>query len=140
MIYRDITYTDYNGEERTDRFYFNLSRADLIRMQFSDKDGFEKKIQRIIDSHDNEQIWNTFEDIVYRAVGEKSADGRRFDKSVEAKKNFVDSEAYSEFIYMLMTGNYGKDPEYAAKFVSSLVDQESIDKVMAKMNVPEVVS
>ena len=135
MIYRDITYTDYNGNERTDRFYFNLSRAELLRMQFTENgEGLEKKLQNIIKSNNNELIWKTFEEIVYNAVGIKSVDGKQFDKSVNAKKQFTESEAYSEFLYMLMTGNYGKDPDYASKFISGLIDQEALNNTMKRID------
>lgn len=133
MIYRDITYTDYNGETVTDRFYFNLSRAELLRLDIKSKDGLYKYMQRIVNSGDNAAIWSMFEEFVTLAVGKKSVDGRRFDKSDEAKKDFLESDAYSEFLYMLMSGNYGTDPNYAANFINGIIDEEAINKSLEKL-------
>ena len=30
MIKKTVTYTDYNGVERTESFYFNLSKAEVM--------------------------------------------------------------------------------------------------------------
>ena len=74
-----------------------------------------------MDSEDNEAIWDTMEKVLRMSVGKKSPDGKKFDRSKEAKSDFFDTEAYSEFIQMLMTGNNGKDPTYAADFFNGLI-------------------
>ena len=33
MIKQTITYTDYNGNERTEEYWFNLSKAELLRLE-----------------------------------------------------------------------------------------------------------
>lgn len=133
MIYRDITYTNYDGEEITDRFYFNLSRADLIRMDMQSGGDLASYMKKVVESGDNEAIWSMFEKIVTLSVGKKSIDGKRFDRSTEAKKDFLESDAYSEFLYMLMTDNYGTEPNYAQKFVSGLVDEQSMNRSLKKI-------
>lgn len=33
MISEKLTYTDYNGKERTETYYFNLSKAELTELR-----------------------------------------------------------------------------------------------------------
>ena len=121
MIQRTIEYIDYDGEVRKETFYFHLSRADIYRLEIQNDNSFTKKIQKLIDSQNQAEIWRIFENIVEMSVGKKSADGKRFDRSREAKADFLESEAYSEFIDMLMTGNHGKEPDFASDFINGLV-------------------
>ena len=116
MLGLPIKYTDYNGVEREDKFWFHLSYADLIRLELTDKDGFKQRIQKLIDAQDQQEIWKTLEDIVRMSVGKKSPDGRRFDRSYEAKADFLESEAYSSFIRSMV-----EDSNYATTFVNGLI-------------------
>lgn len=116
MIGLSIKYTDYDGTQREEKFYFHLSYADLIRLELTDKDGFKQRIQKMIDTEDQQEIWKTLESIVQMSVGKKSMDGRRFDRSYEAKADFLESEAYSSFIRSMV-----EDANYAAEFVNGLI-------------------
>ena len=94
MLKKTITYTDYNGNPRTEDFYFNLNEAELAEMVVSVDGGLTAMIQRIVAAQDGKQIIATFKDIVLRAYGEKSPDGRRFIKSPELRDAFSQTEAY----------------------------------------------
>jgi len=121
MISRDITYIDYDGNEQTDRFYFHLSKADVWRLEIGMNGRFRNYIERLMEEKNQSEIWKIFEEIVQTSVGKKSIDGKRFDRSAEAKRDFLESEAYSEFIEILVTGDHGKNPNYASDFISGLV-------------------
>lgn len=125
MISETIKYIDYNGNEREDTFYFNLSKSEIWRLEIGEKGEFTKRIQAMSSEMDQSKIWNLFEEVVTMAVGKKSEDGRRFDKSPEAKAEFLESEAYSEFLEMLLTGDHGKDPQFAEKFLNGLISSAS---------------
>lgn len=114
------TYTDYNEVERTETFYFNLSPAEVADMQLSTGDGLDKKIQEIIDAHDVPKLTKLFKDLVLKAYGVKSSDGRRFMKSEEISKAFEETPAYSD-IYM----EFITDAEKAAEFVNELIPDMS---------------
>ena len=81
MYAKKMTYTDYDGNERTETFYFNLTKAELTEMELSSEGGLSKMIQRIIDSQDSTRIITIFKDIILRSYGEKSPDGKRFIKN-----------------------------------------------------------
>lgn len=116
MIKKTVTYVDYNGVERTEDFYFNLSKAEVAEMELSVEGGFSKMLEEIVASKDNVKIVSLFKQMVLKAYGEKSADGRRFVKSEEISKAFSETEAYSE-IFMSLALNESE----AAAFVNGIM-------------------
>ena len=116
MLKKTITYTDYNGLERTEDFYFNLSKAEIMEMELSTAGGLAEMIQRIVDAQDAPAIIKVFKDLVLKAYGEKSPDGRRFIKSAEIADSFSQTEAYSQLFMELAT-----DSDAAAAFVNGIV-------------------
>ena len=116
MLKKTITYTDYNGVERKEDFYFNLSKAEIMEMEMSTAGGLAEMIQRIVDSKDNVAIIKIFKELVLKAYGKKSDDGRRFIKSKEISEEFSQTEAYS-IIFMELA----MDADAAAKFVNGIV-------------------
>lgn len=116
MIKKTITFTDYNGTERTEDFYFNLTKAEVMEMEMSVKGGLAEMIQRIIAAQDQPAIIKIFRDLITRAYGVKSPDGRKFMKSAELTDDFVQTEAFSE-LYMELATN----ADAAAAFVNGIV-------------------
>lgn len=119
MIKWPITYTDYNDKTRTEDFYFNLTKAEIMEMELSVNGGFGEMMQRIVDAEDIPSIVKVFKDLILRSYGEKSADGKRFIKNDELKDSFAQSEAYSVLFTELATNT-----ESAIKFVNGIVPQD----------------
>ena len=118
MLKKTITYTDYNGVERTENFYFNLTKAEIMEMELTTVGGLSAMIEKIVAAKDGPTIIKTFKDLVLKAYGEKSADGRRFIKSPEIAEAFSQTEAYSQIFMELAT-----DDEAAAKFVNGIIPE-----------------
>lgn len=116
MLKKTVTYIDYNGNERTEDFYFNLSKAEVTEMELSVNGGLSKMLENIVASNDAAQIIATFKDIVLKAYGEKSPDGKRFIKSKELSEAFSQTEAYSEIFMELAL-----DDKAAADFVNGII-------------------
>ena len=116
MLKKTITYNDYNGTQRTEDFYFNLSKAEIMEMEMGTTGGLAEMIQRIVAAQDAPAIIKVFKDLVLKAYGEKSADGKRFIKSEELAIAFSQTEAYSILFMELAT-----DADAAAKFVNGIV-------------------
>ena len=116
MLKKTVTYVDYNGMERTEDFYFNLTKAEVAEMELSVEGGFSKMLEEIVASKDNVKIVSLFKQMVLKAYGEKSADGRRFVKSEEISQAFAQTEAYSE-IFMELALN----TDAAAAFVNGIM-------------------
>lgn len=116
MLKKTIAYTDYNGIERSEDFYFNLNKAELTEMQVGVEGGYGEMLQRIVDSNDNKQIVETFKTIILKAYGVKSQDGKRFIKSKELSEEFSQTEAFVELFMELAT-----DEKAAADFVNGII-------------------
>ena len=116
MYKKTMTYTDYNGVERKEDFYFNLTKAEIMEMEMTTTGGMAEMIQRIVDAQDAPAIIKIFKDLVLKAYGEKSADGKRFIKSQELSDAFAQTEAYSQLFMELAT-----DAKAASEFVNAIV-------------------
>ena len=124
MLKKKVTYTDYNGVERTEDFYFNLSKAEIAEMELSTAGGFAEMIQKVIAAQDGPTIIKIFKDLVLKAYGEKSPDGKRFIKSDEIATAFTQTEAYSQIFMELAT-----DAKAASEFVNGIIPKDMADEV-----------
>ena len=130
MLAKPITYTDYNGVERTETFYFNLSQAELIDMQLGGKDGlYSNKLQKMIDNPDAAAIVATIKEFVLKSYGEKTDDGKRFIKSPEISEAFMQTEAYSQLITELLS-----DDAKSSEFILGIMPQALREAAVAEMN------
>lgn len=116
MLKKTITYTDYNGVERTEDFYFNLTKAEIMEMELSTTGGLAEMIKKIVAAQDTPTIIKIFKSLILKAYGEKSADGKRFIKSDELSEAFAQTEAYSILFMELAT-----DADAGSKFVNGIV-------------------
>lgn len=131
MIKEKITYTDYNGDERTETCMFNLSKAELLEMNFRTEGGLDKMLEKIQDTQDASKVYKLFTDIILMSYGEKSEDGKRFIKKApdghRLADDFAQSEAYSELIMKLIS-----DADYAANFIRGVVPASLAAQVDAR--------
>ena len=116
MLKKTFTYVDYNGVERTEDHYFNLTKAELMEMELGTTGGLAEMIKRITAAQDAPAIVKVFKELVLKAYGQKSPDGRRFIKSQELADEFAQTEAYSQLFMELAT-----DADAAAKFINGIV-------------------
>lgn len=116
MLKKTVTYTDYNGVERTEDFYFNLTKAELAEMELAKEGGFNNYLKRVVNSKSTPELIAVFKDLLLKSYGVKSDDGKRFIKSKELSEEFSQTEAYSEIFMALAT-----DEKAAAAFVNGVV-------------------
>lgn len=133
MLKKTIKYTDWDGNERSEEHYFNLSKSELTDMEMSENGGFDKYIEKIIESQDNKQIYQMFKEIVLMSYGEKSYDGKHFIKkkvvngeTIRLRDEFEQTGAFDELMMELI----GKE-NAAATFINGVVPKELAEK-MAK--------
>ncbi len=124
MIAKTITYTDYNDVERTEKFYFNLSKAEVMEMEMSTSGGLAEMIQRVVAAQDQPAIIKIFKDLILKAYGVKSPDGRKFIKSEELSLDFAQTEAYSQLFMELAT-----DADKASEFVNGIVPADMAKQI-----------
>ena len=121
MLKKLINYTDYNGKERSENFYFYLNKAELMEMELGTVGGMQNLIQLIIDKQDIPEIVKAFKMIILKSYGEKSADGVRFIKSEELSNAFSQTEAYSNLYMELIS-----DAKAAAAFINGIVPADLV--------------
>lgn len=119
MLRKKITYTDYNGEERTEEFLFNLTKAELMEMEMGTVGGLAESLKKIIATKDIPSISKFFKSFILKTYGEKSADGKRFMKSEEISTAFSQTEAYSELFMELMS-----DDRKMAEFITGIIPSD----------------
>lgn len=133
MLSKNIKYTDYNGVEREEKFLFNLSKAELMEMEMGTVGGLTEMIQKIIETQDQPSIIKIFKELILKAYGEKSADGKRFVKvdneGHPLSTAFSQTEAYSVLFMELAT-----DDVAAANFIKGIIPGD-ID--ISKVELPE---
>lgn len=116
MLVKSITYTDYNGVERTEEHFFNLTKAEIMEMEMSTTGGLAEMIQRIVAAQDTPAIIKIFKDLIIKSYGQKSPDGKRMIKNDVIREEFMQSEAYSQLFMELAT-----DADKAAAFVNGIM-------------------
>lgn len=127
MLKKTITYTDYDGLERTEEFRFNLTKAELVNMELTTAGTFSETMKRIIAEKDIIRIAKLFKELLLKSYGVKSDDGKRFIKSQELSEAFSQTEAYSDLYIELLS-----NPEEAAKFFAEVAPKmEEVSAVPA---------
>ena len=126
MYVQKIKYMDYNGMERNETFYFNFTKAEVVEMEYSVSGGLTAVLNQISETKDFPKLIAIFKDLILRAYGEKSADGKRFIKSNELSTAFSQTEAYSQLFMELAT-----DAEAAAAFVNGIIPADMAKEAAA---------
>ena len=119
MLKKTIKYTDFNGEEQEEDFFFHLSKAELIELELSYEGGLSESMQRIVAAQDSAAIVKEFKNIVLTSYGQKSLDGKRFVKNQKLREEFESSEAYSTLFMELVT-----DTDAAIEFINGIVPSD----------------
>lgn len=129
MLSKTIKFEDWDGVEREEVHYFNLSESELMELEMSTPGGFANSMQRMVQLKDAPHLMATFKMLILKSYGEKSADGRRFVKSEELSREFSQTPAYDQLFMELVT-----DADKASAFVNGIVPKKLVDKA----NSPEV--
>lgn len=119
MLKKTITALDFNDEERTEDFYFNLSEAELLDWELSTTGTLTEHIKRIEQTIDVPKLVELYKTLIDKSYGVKDADGRRFRKSPELLQEFKDTNFYSELFMELATNQ-----EAGGEFINGIVSNK----------------
>ena len=131
MLKRTIKFTDYNGVERTEEHYFNLTKAEVAEMQMTVSGGLDGALQRMLDAQDGPEMFKFYKEFILKAYGRKSPDGRKFEKTEELRADFLATEAYSDLFMELCT-----DGKAAAQFVMGVLPAEMVNAAKESGQLP----
>lgn len=119
MIKKTITFEDYNGNQRTEDAYFNLTKTELVRMDVANVGGLHEYMQNAIDKKDAKSILEVFEMFVSKSYGIKTEDGLSFMKNPELTEKFMNSAAYDALLMELITNQ-----DKAEAFLKGIVPKD----------------
>ncbi len=122
-------YVDYDGNEREEDFYFNLTEAELTEMELTTEGGLSAMLNRIIAAKDTAKLISVFKELILKSYGQKSPDGRRFIKNEELTKEFTEIPAYSQIYIRLAT-----DDKAATKFVNNIIPKDLQNRIQGEKN------
>lgn len=126
MLKKTITYEDYDGNTITEDFYFNLTKAELIKMELSEQGGLSEAYERIINARDVPEMIRIFDQLIEKAYGVKSPDGKRFIKNEEVYEAFKENPAYDVVFSELIT-----DTEKSLEFFNGIIP--NVDGMIEKL-------
>lgn len=135
MLVKEITFKDYDGNERTETHYFNMEKNELIELEISSVGGLEESVKRIVQARRGKEIMDTFKNIILKSYGEKDLDGVHFNKSEEISNRFYNSKAYDVLFMELVT-----DDQAAANFINGIlpddvnVDNNKVEEMKKEMH------
>lgn len=132
MFKKTIDYIDYNGNKRSEDFYFNLTKAECLTLEMSTSGGMTALIQQLVAAQDLPTLLDLFTKIVNKAYGEKSLDGRRFVKSQEVTDAFIQTEAFSDFFVEISTNT-----EAATKFINGIIPKGEDNNIIPPGSITE---
>ena len=127
MFSKTIEYEDFNGNKQSKTFYFHISKAELIEMAGGAND-LQARIERMMRTNDAKGILGEYKELLKLAVGVRSDDGQRFDKSEAAQAAMFESPAYDELLMELAT-----DAEKSAEFINNLLPEKLRKEMVAQL-------
>lgn len=119
MIKKTITYEDFNGETVTEDFYFHLSKAELLEMNFQASGGLENYARSIINTRDTATMTKIYKELLLKSYGIKTPDGKHFMKTDQIRLEFECSPAYPILYTELLT-----DDNAAAEFFNGIIPKD----------------
>lgn len=118
MLKRTIKFKDFNGNNLEEDFYFNLTEAEITELEMSEKGGLSNAIEKAVKEENNSTIMRIFKGVIMKAIGIKSEDGKRFIKSEQITKEFLQTQAYSVLFMELAT-----NADAASTFMNSIIPE-----------------
>ena len=93
MLKKTMTTVDFGGTERTEDYYFNLTRAEIMEMELTTEGGLVQMINRITAAQSQLELAKLFKQIICKSYGVLSPDGRKFIKNDAVLADFMSTQA-----------------------------------------------
>lgn len=139
MIKKTVTYTDFDGNVRTEDHFFNLTQSESLDIAFDLPDGVAEEASasadpnevgvKIIEKMGQRGIVDFIKKLLLKSYGLKSEDGRRHIKSAQITEEFSQTLAFDQIFMELIS-----DDKAAAEFVNGVFPKELADKVASLNN------
>lgn len=120
MLKKTMTTVDFGGTERTEDYYFNLTKAEIMEMQLCTDGGFVETVKKIVEAKNQLELTHLFKKIICASYGVLSPDGRKFVKNQQVLDDFMATQAYSDLYIELLSG----DGKAAEDFVNGILPKD----------------
>lgn len=120
MLKKTMTTVDFGGTERTEDYYFNLTKAEIMEMQLCTDGGFVETVKKIVEAKNQLELTRLFKKIICASYGVLSPDGRKFVKNQQVLDDFMATQAYSDLYIELLSG----DGKAAEDFVNGILPKD----------------
>lgn len=117
MLKKTIAYVNFDGEDRTEDFFFHLSTPEITRLQIKLKGDIGAHAKKLQQTGDMDGMIEFIENLMLSSYGEKTADGKSFIKTKDVREKFEYSQAYAELFEELLTS-----PQKAQAFGQGLIE------------------
>lgn len=141
MIKRVITYKDFDGKERIEDAYFNLTKSEMIEFALDLPENVsdtvrekpetmdvDKTALKLSDMLGKKGVYNFIKDLVLKSYGVRKDEGRRFAKLDDNGRplwiEFSQTMAYETIMEEFRTNDIE-----AAKFIQALIPGDVTDKM-----------
>ena len=128
MFERTFKFEGFDGKMYEDTWGFYLSKADLLEIQLGTFVGLDALMKRLIETKNGKEIMAIVKEIILKAVGHTSPDGRKFLRNEELREEFLQTDAYSQLFEELVL-----NPDKALDFIIAAVPSEVGEKMRAEM-------
>lgn len=129
MVKETIKYIGFDDQAREEDFYFNLNKTELMEAELSVPGGLSAAFEKAMKAKNVAAIVFMFRDLLWRAYGEKTPDGRGFHKSPQLTQSFVETPAYDKLFMELVTSE-----DKARIFLDNLMPKDLLAE--AQKNAP----
>lgn len=125
MYTRTFTCTGFDGKPYTETYDFHLSKADLLKINLDSFVGLDVLLKKLIDTQNGAEIMKLIDKVIMTSVGKESMDHRHFLQDESIKKDFRESEAYSQLFEELVL-----NADKAAEFIMSCLPDSIREKML----------
>lgn len=135
MLKKQVTYKDYDGNDKTTTLYFHLNKFEWLELETYTKGGLIENLKHAIETGNAKKTIDILKKIILRSYGEKDPETGSFEKSDDIAIRFSKTDAFSELFYEL-----AYNEEAAQSFFMGLIPVElraEAEKKMAEMNPKE---
>ena len=138
MVKKTLTFTNFEGEEVTKDFYFNLSKMEFRELDRAIPGGLNNRIEQIRVEKDEDRLLDLMSTLILSSYGEKAEDGRFVKEDAQGRKlssYFKVSEAW-DVLFLNLLQNEQELNEFLVGIVPKDVAEgakEQIEKEKANL-------
>ena len=131
MYKTNVTFENFEGEKVSKDLYFNLTKAEIMELQYSYEGGFTAYLDSIIHpisgKPDPKKVMDLFKLMIMKSYGVRTEDGG-FRKNKDLAEEFLSTDAYSELFMKIIN-----DEKAMNDFLFGILPREAQEQAKIEM-------